>query len=971
MASAQQTGTIQGKVTDSSGAVLPGVTVEASSSVLPAARTTVTGPDGVYQLPALPPGVYTVNFTLSGFQAAKMQGEVQLASITPLDAKLAVQGVSESVSVTAESGYVDRSSAQITSGLNNSEITRLPVGTQYRDLINLIPGVMYTQDQVRGPSAGASGQDNVYNFDGVNVTLPLFGTLSAEPSSQDIAQFTVVKGGAQAVDFNRAGGFNIDSVSKSGTNRFAGQFEYRFQQAGMSAKLTNGSASRFDQNRDFLTVNAGGPVVPSKVFVYGSYYRPTQNRRNAANLYGPLPNYDSVRDEGFVKVTAAPTSTILVNGSYRDSHRLDTGSQFGSATAATAGSGSESWQKIGTVDGSWIAKANQFLTFKYTHFANPGRTRPDFVSSTVPNLALGTHLDTANLDKQGGFVVPKIGSNSDVNAFITPLINQYGYVDPNTGAKLGGGTVGYFSEFDSDDFYRDAGQIAYNYTLTTSQVRHTFHFGYQQYADSEDFYRASNGWGSVNVPAGTISFSGTPIFYQANFLSQGLGTLPPIHSEYRSKSFEANDTINWKDWTVNLGLIASDDTLYGQGLVNDSTTLSGFAKPPATATSSESRRYKMYEIPFTSMMQPRLSTTWAYNGKDTLFVSYARYNPAASSLPRAASWDRNLAAIQNADFDANGNLFAVETVASSTGKLFTPDMTPRRYDEWLAGTSKQFTGSLSGRAYFRYRKGSHYWEDTNNNARIAFNPPTGALPGTSVTVPRTYYIGNLGEQLTQIGTGGSQNSYVIAELDGAFTDYREATFEGEYRKGKLWAQGSMTFSRYYGNFDQDGTSTTTSNDGNLFIGSSNIGDGAGRQLWDMKLGRLRGDRPFATKLFGTYQLNWHASLGAFLVAQSGQPWETHSYLPYASLTSSTSSTARYSEPAGSHRSPFHSQLDLNYTQELPFLERYRAGVVFYLYNAFNSQTGYDIDPTFNSATYGQPISYFTPVRLEMTFRLVF
>jgi hypothetical protein len=966
---AQQTGTIQGKVTDNTGAVLPGVTVEAKSSVLPAARTTVSGPDGVYQLPALPPGIYTVSFTLSGFQTVTLQGEVQLASITPLDAKLAIQGVSESVTVTAESGYVDRASAEITSGLNNAEISKLPVGTQYRDLINLIPGVMYTQDQVRGPSAGASGQDNVYNFDGVNVTLPLFGTLSAEPSAQDIAQFTVVKGGAKAADFNRAGGFNIDSVSKSGTNHLSAQVDYRFQTHNMSAGLTNGSASRYDQNRNWLNASGGGPVIPSKMFFYGSYYRPTQNRRNAANLYGELPNYDSVRNEGFAKVTVAPTASTLVNASYRDSHRLDTGSQFGPSTASTAGTGNEAWQKIGTVDGSWIVKANAFLTFKYTHFENPTRARPDYVSSTVPNLTPGTHLDTANLDKLGLFSVPKIGTNSTVNAFIQPIINQYGYIDPSTGQKTGGGTVGYGSSFNNQNFFRDAGQVAFNYTVSTASVRHNFHAGYQQYVDSEDLYRTSNGWGTINVPAGTVSFNSQPIYYQAVLLSQGLGTLPPIHSEYRSKSIEANDTINWKDWTFNLGLIASNDDLYGQGLQNDSTTLSGFVK--ATGTTSESRRYLMKDIPFSQMFQPRLSTTWAYNGKDTVYVSYARYNPAASSLPRAASWDRNLAAIQNVDFDANGNLFAVETVASSTGKLFAPNLTPRRYDEWLAGTARQLTPNLTGRAYFRYRKGTHYWEDTNNNARLAFNPPTGPLPGTTVTVPKSYYIGNLAEQLAQIGTGGSQNSYVIAELDGAFTDYREATFEGEYRKGKLWAQGSMTFSRYYGNFDQDGTSTADSNDDNLFIGSSNIGDGAGRQLWDFKLGRLRGDRPFAMKLFGTYALDWHASVGAFFVAQSGQPWETHSYLPYASLTSSTSNTDRYSEPAGSHRSDAHSQLDLNYTQDLPFLERYRGGIVFYLYNVFNSQTGYNIQPNFNASNYGQPVSFYDPVRLEMTFRLVF
>src|SRR5215472_8110116 len=102
---AQQTGSIQGKITDTSGAVLPGVTVEAKSSVLPSARTTVSGNDGVYQLPQLPPGHYTITFTLSGFQTVSREADVQLEQVTGLDTKLAVQGVSEAVTVTAETSY--------------------------------------------------------------------------------------------------------------------------------------------------------------------------------------------------------------------------------------------------------------------------------------------------------------------------------------------------------------------------------------------------------------------------------------------------------------------------------------------------------------------------------------------------------------------------------------------------------------------------------------------------------------------------------------------------------------------------------------------------------------------------------------------------------------------------------------------------------------------------------------------------
>src|SRR4029079_12785597 len=749
---AQQLGSINGKITDSSGAVLPGVTVDATSNVLPSPRTAVTGPDGVYQLPALPPGTYKLTFSLQGFPPVTRDPQVQLSEATLVDMKPAVQGVTEAVTVTADVSYADKTSAAISSNVSGQQISQLPVGTQYRDLVNLVPGVTYTQDQVRGPSAGASGQDNVYKFDGVNVTLPLFGTLSAEPATQDIAEVNVVKGGARAIDFNRAGGFNIDSVSKSGTNRFTGQAGYRFQTHAMTADLQNGSASRYDKKRSWTDVSAGGPVLPGKVFFYGSYYRPTENRRNASTAYGSVPDYDSARNEGFGKVTMAPTKSTRLSVSYRGSHRLDTGAQFGGATAGTAGTGNEAWQRIGTADGSWILNGNNFITFKYTHFENPTQGRPDNTSSAAINTAVGTQLDIAHLDQLGLFTVPKIGTNAAVNTFIQPIIAQYGFqctpqlvtagTCPTAGIAAGGGLVGFGSAFDEDNFFRDAGQIAYNATLTGAHMRHNVHAGYQQYVDSEDLIRSSNGWGSINVPAGAVSFQGTPIFYQAVFQSQGIGNLPKIHSEFRSKSFEANDTINWNNWTFNLGMVASQDTLYGQGLQNDSSTLSGFVK--ATATDSKARRYKMYETPFSKMIQPRLSTTWAYNGKDTVFASYARYNPSASSLPRAASWDRNLAATQNADFDASARLFAVETVASSTGKLFVDDLTPRRYDEWLFGTARQFNAALSGRASFQYRRGSHFWEDTPNNARIAFNPPA-TLPGTDVSIPRDFYIANLAQ----------------------------------------------------------------------------------------------------------------------------------------------------------------------------------------------------------------------------------
>jgi hypothetical protein len=946
---AQQTGAIKGKVMATDGAVLPGVTVEARSDVLPGPRVTVTGGNGEYRLPALPPGSYTVKFTLAGMQTVTRKATVQLSEDTVADATLGVSGVEEVVTVTAEVSLIDKTSATIVTGLSEETIHGLPVGQDYRDLQKLIPGVQFTQDQTRGPSAGGSGQDNVYQFDGVNVTLPLFGTLSAEPASHDIAQVTVVRGAAKAVDFDRSGGFLMDSVSRSGTSAYHGQVNFQLQSAGMASDLASGVLSRYEQDRSWLDANLGGPIVKDRAYFYGSYYRPKKSRANRANLYGDLPDYESTRNEGFGKLTLTPTHSLLFNLSYRDSKRVDKSDLFLANAAGTTGSGSEARLKIGTAEGSWVINSKSYASFKYTHFTNRTQGRPDNVANVAISTAPGTRLDINSLDTQGLLVVPvPISGQTAYNAFVQPLINRYGYV--LSGTPTGGGTVGFATQFDNDDFFRDAGQIGYNLNLG-SRVTHEIHVGYQRYRDSEDLTRSSNGWGTVTVPGGRVSFQGRPIFYETTFQQQTTGAVPTIHSEYQSQSIELNDIVKVSDWSFNLGLLASNDTLFGQGLREDSSTLSGYTLAPGN-------KYKMYEIPFKKMIQPRVGATWAYSVKGTAYASFARYSPAASSLPRAASWDRNIATSINAYFDQSGLLFATDPVAASSGKLFQPDLTPRRVDEYLLGTSREFSPHWSGRLYGRYRSGSHFWEDTNNDARLLFNPPA--------DIPRELYIPNLAAQRAQIGSG---STYVIAELDGAYSKYYEATVETEWRDSKTMVHGSYTWSRYYGNFDQD--NSTTDNDLNIFIGSSNIADGAGRQLWDFKDGTLRGDRPHLFKVYGTRSFSWKGSAGAYFVAQSGQPWEAWNYEPYRALTTSTTETNRYAEKAGSRRSPSHWQLDLNYTQNIKLTKGINLQLAGDVFNVFNKQTGYSFEPRVHNSAFGTPRLYFDPRRAQVAARLQF
>jgi hypothetical protein len=925
---AQQTGSISGKVT-ADGSALPGVTVEARSNVLPTPRVTETDSNGEYHLPALLPGSYTLSFSLGGMQTVTRKADVQLNQNTSADVAMGVQGVSESIIVTAQATMVDKESTALTSGLSNDQITKLPVTQDYKDLQKLIPGVQVTSDQFRGPSAGASGQDNVYMFDGANVTMPLFGIQVAEPATHDIAQVTVIKGGAKAVDFDRAGGFLIDSVSKSGTNKFSGELSYQMLDHSWVADQTGTVNSTYLQDRNWTTFNIGGPIISNRLYFYASYYRPIYTRSNQANLYGDLPKFESKRNEEFGKLTYTPTESWLLNGSYRYSKRDDTsGDDFGSRNAGTTGNGSNNKLQIGTLEGSKVINARSFATFKYYDFRNPGFGTADNLADVAISTAPGTKLDINNLDKIGRLTVPTvIATNATQTAFVQPFIDKYGYTQ--NGVKTGGGKVGFYPFLrDDDSFFRKNAQLAYNYTLG-SALSHDLHFGYQRYEDSEDRFQTSNGWGDITIPGSSLNCpaaacgTAKPAYFVASVSQQTTGTVPTIHSEFRSQNIELNDTMHLNDWAFNVGVLLSNDTLYGQGLAS-ADNIAGFVKSPGT-------KYKMYNVPFSKGIQPRLGVTWAYNGSDTVYTSYAKYNLAANSDARAASWDRNLVQNINVYFDQTGTIMGVDPNVSSSGKLFVQDLHPPQISEYLIGTSQQITNGWSGRLYGRYRKGEHYWEDTNNNARIRFGAN---VPG----VKQELYISDLTQRLAAIGSG---STYVITELDGAFTKYYEASAETEWHGRDLTVTGSYTWSHYYGNFDQD--NTTAVNDASVFIGSSFIGDGAGRQLWNNRYGDLRGDRRHQLKAYATYALPWHASAGAFGFYQSGQPYELWSFLPYVALTTSTSDSSRYAEPAGRRHTPSHQQMDLNYTQNIPLPRGLNFQLALDVFNVFNKQTGYNYE----------------------------
>jgi outer membrane receptor for ferrienterochelin and colicin len=379
---AQQTGDIAGRVTDASdGSAISGVSVEAVSPNLPGIRTVTTNESGDYSLRLLPPGIYTLTYTFEDASTRVRQTQVLLQQRSQVDLAVdfgADESMLEEVIVVGTSILTaDTGGAAISSSVNNELFEALPVGQEYRDLIKLIPGVQYTEDTVRGPNAGGSGQDNTYQFDGVDVSLPLFGSLSAEPSTHDIDQISIVRGGAKSIGFNRSGGFKVNTISKSGTNEFHGSASYQSQTAGMTSSRKADDNQDFDQDKSWITANIGGPIIQDKLFFYGSYYRPEVKRDNVSNAYGEVPNYKSVRNEYFAKLTYAPTDNLLFDASYRTSKRTGENASVGEFEAATASVGEEAKLRIGIVEGSWIINDRSNVYVKYTNFKNKTSGLPD------------------------------------------------------------------------------------------------------------------------------------------------------------------------------------------------------------------------------------------------------------------------------------------------------------------------------------------------------------------------------------------------------------------------------------------------------------------------------------------------------------------------------------------------------------------------------------------------------------------
>jgi hypothetical protein len=279
---------IAGVVKDASGAVLPGVTVEATSpALIEKVRTGVSDGTGQYRIENLRPGTYAVTFALSGFRTFKREGIELTGSFTAtVDAELSVGAVEQMITVTGESPIVDTQSARREMTIDSDVIRSIPSQRNYGSMVAMVPGVL---TNVNDPAAGTvttqfpvhGGRANESRMwvDGLNIGNP--------PGGGQPPTYVADIGNAQEIAFTTSGGLGesetaglvMNVVPKTGGNEVHGAAFYSGTRADWQAD--NGSGVPTLNDVYDVNISVGGPIKRDKVWYF------VNGRTQAATRYIP------------------------------------------------------------------------------------------------------------------------------------------------------------------------------------------------------------------------------------------------------------------------------------------------------------------------------------------------------------------------------------------------------------------------------------------------------------------------------------------------------------------------------------------------------------------------------------------------------------------------------------------------------------------------------------------------------------
>jgi len=325
-AQSADTGSLRGRVTDGTGAALPGVTVSAiSPAVMGGSLTAISSEEGIYRFPALPPGDYEIRFELSGFRTISIPDlRVNVGLGLTLDRQLEVAAIQESVTVVGESPIVDTKNTSGEIAWTRELMEKMPSSRDLWSTMQQVPGLVLGKENVGGVESPFLSQFTVhgsvrgshqYNMNGVDISDMHSGIAIGYVNTDSFEEIQFTTSGISAE--NSRGGLVMNQVHKSGGNRFSGMFAAYFENDALMgsnvdddlrARGVTGAGANLDYLRDF-SLSLGGPIVKDKVWFFG-----------AAREYDVVP---------FVINCTLPTGGQCQDGVRLPNHTVKITTQFG------------------------------------------------------------------------------------------------------------------------------------------------------------------------------------------------------------------------------------------------------------------------------------------------------------------------------------------------------------------------------------------------------------------------------------------------------------------------------------------------------------------------------------------------------------------------------------------------------------------------------------------------------------------
>ncbi len=299
-----QTGEITGRVTDDTGAVLPGVTVTLASSALIQPQSATSSETGSFRFPLIPIGTYSVTFELPGFKTVVREGiTVTIGFTANVNQQLAISTVQETVTVSGESPIVDTKATTAKTTFDLDRLQNLPTARDPWVMLQQVPNISMDRVNVGGSqsgqqsgyiSRGGNTGNNKWALDGVDITD--MSATGASPIYYDfdmMQEMQVTTGGADASQ--QTGGVGINFVTRSGTNRFKGTGRLfntndRFEADNITDEIRaqGGGSGAPIQNINDFGFEVGGPIFRDKLWYWGSYAK-QDIKVGVVNFYKPTP----------------------------------------------------------------------------------------------------------------------------------------------------------------------------------------------------------------------------------------------------------------------------------------------------------------------------------------------------------------------------------------------------------------------------------------------------------------------------------------------------------------------------------------------------------------------------------------------------------------------------------------------------------------------------------------------------------